>query len=192
MQDERWVEASDPQLIAQCLDGDEKAWQALVSRYKRLVYSIPVKWGFTPEDSVDIFQAVWLDCFRQLASLRDVERLQPWLIRVTVRKCHRFSSNKRARGEDAVPEEELDEVSGVEDPTALFAEIDNEQMLRTALEKLTPRCRQVIQALFFEEPRPSYQAIASRLGLSENSIGFTRERCLNSLKKLLQEMGYLS
>jgi len=185
-----WTEWSDAEIIDACLEGDEKAWQVLVSRYKRLVYSVPVKWGLSPEDAVDIFQAVWLDCFRQLVSLRNVERLQPWLVRVAVRKCHRFSTDKRALSEDSIPEEQLEGVSGIEDPAVLFAELDNEQMLRTAMEKLTPRCREVVHALFFEDPRPSYQAIASRLGLSENSIGFTRERCLNNLKKLLGELGY--
>lgn len=188
--DKLWAESSDAVIIDACLDGDEKAWQALVHRYKRLVYSIPLKWGMAPDDAVDIFQAVWLDCFRQLASLRNMERLQPWLMRVAVRKCHRFSSEKRERGEDSIAEEKMEELSGMEDPTALFAELDKEQLLRTAMETLSPRCKQIIHALFFEDPRPSYQAIASRLGLSENSIGFTRERCLNSLKKALAELGY--
>ncbi len=190
MQDERWIDVSDSQIIAECLEGNEKAWQALVSRYKRLVYSIPIKWGLAPEDAVDIFQAVWLDCFRQLASLRNVDRLQPWLTRVAVRKCHRFTTSKRERGEDAIGDEAMEGASGIEDPRSFFSELDREQLLRRALDKLTPRCRQVIQALFFEDPRPSYEAVASRLGLSENSIGFTRERCLNSLKKLLNELGY--
>src|SRR5207244_175886 len=81
-----------------------------------------------------IFQAVWLDCFRQLASLRNMERLQPWLIRVAVRKCHRFSTDKRARTEDSIPEEQLEELAGSEDSTAIFAELDNEQLLRAELE----------------------------------------------------------
>jgi len=189
--DEPWASSADAEIIDACLGGNEKAWQTLVLRYKRLVYSIPVKWGLSPEDAVDIFQAVWLDCFRQLSSLRDIDRLQPWLIRVAVRKCHRFSESTRARGEsqllvDDSPDSFVDE--GM--PPAFAAEIDRDQTLRTAVEKLPPRCRQVIQCLFFEEPRPSYSAIASRLGLSENSIGFTRERCLKSLRKLLDELGY--
>src|SRR5476649_958292 len=94
-----WNEWLDAEIIEACLDGNEKAWQALVTRYKRLDYSVPVKWGLSPEDAVDIFQAVWLDCFRQLSSLRNMKRLQPWLIRVAVRKCHRFSESARARGE---------------------------------------------------------------------------------------------
>ena len=187
---ESWNECSDGQLVEACLEGNEKAWQTLVTRYRRLVYSIPMKWGFTPEDAVDIFQAVWLDCFRQLVSLRSVDRLQPWLIRVTVRKCHRFSTDRRDRAEDSMIDSELDEMPGLSDPAAFLAELDREQILRVAMEQLPPRCRQVIQLLFFEEPRLSYQDVASRLGLSENSIGFTRERCLNSLRRILADMGY--
>src|SRR5579883_3581352 len=106
-----WTESSDAQIIDACLNGNEKAWQALVKRYKRLVCSIPVKWGMSPADAVDIFQAVWLDCFRQLSSVRDLERLQPWLIRVTVRKCHRFATNRDELAEDAIPEEEMESLS---------------------------------------------------------------------------------
>ena len=119
-----------------------------------------------------------------------MERLQPWLVRVAIRKCHRFSKRSRARGEDPLQESEMEDIAGSEEPSELLAELDQEQILRTALDKLPPRCRQIIQLLFFEDPRPSYQTIASRLGLSENSIGFTRERCLNSLKKILDELNY--
>jgi RNA polymerase sigma factor (sigma-70 family) len=119
-----------------------------------------------------------------------VDRLHPWLIRVTVRKCHRFSTDRRDRAEDSMVDDQLDELPGISDPAAFLAELDREQILRVAMDQLPPRCRQVIQLLFFEEPRLSYQAVASRLGLSENSIGFTRERCLNSLRRILAEMGY--
>ena len=191
MMDGTWSKSADAEIIEACVAGNEKAWAALVMRYKRLVYSVPIKWGLSPDDAVDIFQSVWLDCFRQLASLRNIDRLQPWLIRVAVRKCHRFSQTTRARGESPIldddsPDSAVDELT----PADLVAELDRDQILRTAVERLPPRCKQVIQSLFFEEPRPSYSAIASRLGLSENSIGFTRERCLKSLRKILDELGY--
>src|SRR5438067_11396445 len=114
--DKPWTEWSDAEIVDACLGGDEKAWQALVARYKRLVYSVPVKWGLSPEDAVDIFQGVWLDCFRQLSSLRNVERLQPWLIRVAVGKCHRFLTEKRAGPEDSIPVGPLEEISGTDAP----------------------------------------------------------------------------
>src|SRR2546428_9905951 len=113
--EESWSETPDKLIIDACLEGNEKAWQALVARYKRLVYSIPVRWGLPAEDSVDIFQAVWLDCFRQLSSLRNMERLHPWLVRVAVRKCHRFSTDLRSRGETQVAHDEVDELPGLDD-----------------------------------------------------------------------------
>src|SRR5579871_5918837 len=83
-------ERSDAELIRACLEGDGEAWEILVQRYKRIVYSIPYKYGFSREDGMEIFQAVWLDCFQELHMLRDIDRLQAWLVRITVRKCHRF------------------------------------------------------------------------------------------------------
>lgn len=179
---------SDPELIQACIEGDGAAWEVLVSRYKRLVYSIPFKWGLQREDAMEIFQAVWLDCFQELKLLRDVDRLQAWLVRIAVRKCYRFKEKSKA---DPATVEIMENDQSADDPTGdLIQRLDQEQMIRTAVEKLSPRCKQVIQALFFEEPFPSYATIAGRLGLSPNSVGFTRDRCLERLGKLLQEIGY--
>src|SRR5436190_2052475 len=57
---------SDAELIEACLGGDGDAWEVLVNRYRRLIYSIPFKWGLQREDANEIFQAVWLDCFQEL------------------------------------------------------------------------------------------------------------------------------
>jgi len=179
---------TDAELIQECLDGNGEAWEILVHRYSRLIYSIPFKWGLPREDAMEIFQSVWLDCFQELHSLRDIDRLQAWLVRIAVRKCYRFSANKRSRPED-VEVTEADHVS--EDASRELVErLDREQMIRGGVGKLTERCQQVIKALFFEDPFPGYAAIASRLGLSSNSIGFTRDRCLERLGKLLEELGY--
>jgi len=183
-----FAERSDAELIRSCLEGDGEAWEALVNRYKRLIYSIPYKYGLPREDALEVFQSVWLDCFQELHTLRDVERLQAWLVRITVRKCYRWRQQFRTEPE-RVEIMEGDAVSG--DPShELIRALDQEHMVRTAMDQLSPRCRQVIHALFFEEPFPTYASIAARLGLSTNSIGFTRDRCLERLGTLLQELGY--
>jgi RNA polymerase sigma factor (sigma-70 family) len=179
---------SDADLIQACLDGDGDAWEVLVNRYRRLIYSIPFKWGLRPEDAMEIFQAVWLDCFRELHLLRDVDRLQAWLVRIAVRKCYRLKAGKVGRPEE-VEIFETDHV--LEDQTGnLLRRLDQEQMIRITMDKLTGRCQQVISALFFEDPFPGYAALAERLGLSSNSIGFTRDRCLQRMGKLLEDQGY--
>jgi RNA polymerase sigma factor (sigma-70 family) len=179
---------SDADLIKLCLEGDGDAWEALVHRYKRLVYSIPYKWGLSREDAMEIFQSVWLDCFQELRLLRDVERLQAWLVRIAVRKCYRLSQKNRGQGE-SVEVTEANIMTGDPGPEML-RRLDHEQLIRSAVNKLSPRCKQVIDALFFEEPFPTYAGLAHRLGLSSNSIGFTRDRCLERLGALLEDLGY--
>jgi hypothetical protein len=58
---------TDRELIQDCLCESSDAWEALFHRYKRFVYSFPARWGLNPEDSDEVFQAVWADCFRDLA-----------------------------------------------------------------------------------------------------------------------------
>jgi RNA polymerase sigma factor (sigma-70 family) len=179
---------NDAELIQACLDGDGEAWETLVSRYRKLIYSIPFKWGLQREDALEIFQAVWLDCFQELHSLRDIDRLQAWLVRIAVRKCYRLKTGRMGRPEEV----EIIETDHVSEDVAgnLLHRLDQEQMIRMAMEKLTGRCRDVIAALFFEDPFPGYAALAERLGLSVNSIGFTRDRCLQRMGKLLEDQGY--
>jgi len=179
---------TDTELIAACLEGDAYAWEILVKRYKRLVLSIPFKWGLQREEAMDIFQSVWLDCFQELHLLRDIDRLQAWLIRIAVRKCYRA----RLKGRSDPDNMELVETDlSTDDPTGEFVDrLEKEQLIRTAIAQLSPRCKEIIEALFFEESAPSYAAIAARLGLSPNSIGFTRDRCLERAGKLLEDLGY--
>ena len=49
----------DEQLIDACRNGDEGAWNALVERYERLVYTVPTRYGLTPAEIDDVFQSVW-------------------------------------------------------------------------------------------------------------------------------------
>src|ERR1700704_4983083 len=119
------TDRSDPELIAACLDGDGEAWEALVQRYKRLIYSIPFKYGLGREDAMEIFQSVWLDCFQELHSLRDIERLQAWLVRIAVRKCYRFRERDRSQGTNV---ELMETDLSADDPSeGLVRRLDQEQ-----------------------------------------------------------------
>src|SRR2546427_11423340 len=86
---------SDTRLVQKCLVGDERAWSALIEKYKRLVYSIPVKYGAHPEDAADIFQAVWLELFGALPRVRDSAALRGWLVTVTTHLTFHWQLKRR-------------------------------------------------------------------------------------------------
>ena len=53
-------ERSDTDLVAACRQGEAAAWDALVLRYERLVYTIPLRYGLPRSEAEDVFQSVWL------------------------------------------------------------------------------------------------------------------------------------
>jgi DNA-directed RNA polymerase specialized sigma24 family protein len=75
-------------------------------------------------------------------------------------------------------------------PPETLQEVQQEQLVRDAIQKLSPRCAEMVRMLFFEQPPVPYNELAKRLGLATGSIGFIRGRCLDRLQKILAEMGF--
>ncbi len=142
---------TNKRLVEECLGGNEQAWNILLDRYKNLIYSIPLRYGASPQDAADIFQAVCLDLFNELPRLREPEALQGWLIRVTTNKCYHWKRLQATRGEDS-DTEGLELESRADLPPDVLAMLEREQMIREAIGQLPPRCRQMIELLFFEYP----------------------------------------
>jgi RNA polymerase sigma factor (sigma-70 family) len=180
---------TDTRLVRECLKGDEDAWSALIEKYKRLIYSIPVKYGFNADDANDIFQAVCLELLSELPKLRKPKALPKWLIQVASHKCfHRRRQQQRTEVSDEVEKQPEETVpSQMEE---ILREAEEEQKLRDALSALAPRCRQLVEMLFFEEPARPYRDVAASLGIATGSIGFIRQRCLERLRKQLAEAGF--
>lgn len=184
----------DAQLVRECLRGSEAAWSALIDKYKNLIYSIPIKYGLSPDDATDIFQAVCLEMLSDLPKLRKPKALPKWIIQVAMHKCFHHK-RQLLRVSTAGSAEDLPALSAfpaAENPSAekMLREAQEEQDFREAIASLPPRCQQLIHMLFFEEPARPYQEIASELGLAPGSIGFIRQRCLDKLRSKLEQAGF--
>jgi RNA polymerase sigma factor (sigma-70 family) len=180
---------SDTRLVQKCLVGDERAWSALIAKYKRLVYSIPVKYGAHPEDAADIFQAVWLELFGALPRVRDSAALRGWLVTVTTHLTFHWQL-KRRRAEQTLTDFDDQSVPSEPDaPADLIEQLEREQLVREAVAGLPARCREIIRLLFYQQPPLPYQDLAKHLGLARGSIGFIRGRCLRRLHHTLEQMG---
>ncbi len=176
---------SDSHLVRECLNGNEAAWSALIGKYKNLIFSIPIRYGFSEEDSADIFQAVCMDLLTELPRIREPNALAGWLIQVARNKCFH-----RRQAQENHPLQEIDESRPIKEPEHLVENVEREQALREALLYLSPRCQQLVQMLFFEVPARPYQQVSKELDLAEGSIGFIRRRCLNKLRQRLEQLGF--
>ncbi len=177
----------DDRLVRACLNGSDAAWAALIDKYRRLVASIPVKYQLSADDAADVFQQVWTDLYHDLGHLQRVEGLRSWLITTAARRC----LLTKTRGQRNVPIREVEHVltDARPDAAAIHAEAEREQRIREAIQKLSPRCRKLVDMLFFEDPPRPYLEVARTLGLAEGSIGFIRGRCLTKLRAALEDAG---
>jgi RNA polymerase sigma factor (sigma-70 family) len=187
--DEQRTAWPDTRLVQECLNGTEAAWSALIDKYKNLIFSIPIKYGFSSDDATDIFQAVCLELLSELPKLRKPKALPKWIMQVTAHKCFHY---KRQLQRTQTPESDDEPLEPSTPPRAeeILRQAEEEQALRQAMSDLPPRCRELIHMLFFEEPARPYQQLAAELGLSTGSIGFIRQRCLERLRKRLNEAGF--
>lgn len=178
---EKW---DDTRLVKECLAGNEEAWSGLVEKYKGLIYSIPVKYGLPPQEAADVFQVTCMELLARLPDLREPRALPKWLMQVAHHECYRAKRlQQRVVSRDAEPE------------TPAIAEVlvrqtEEEQNLREAMAALAPRCRRLIEMLFFETPARPYSRVAAELGLAVGSIGFTRRQCIERLRRALEERGF--
>lgn len=182
-------ELSDEQLISACLSEDNGAWEALVSRYERLVYTIPVRYGLTPGEVDDVFQSVWLSLLKNISSLRQPDRVAAWLVTTARRECW-----ERRRGADyeRTVSSSLDTLfidkEGEElTPEEVVGTFRRHEALRDALDRLDERCLALLWHLYYDSTIPSYADIADVLDMPIGSIGPMRARCLKKLRGLVSD-----
>jgi RNA polymerase sigma factor (sigma-70 family) len=188
---EAWT---DVRLVRECLQGREEAWAALLEKYKRLIYSIPIKYGFSPDAASDVFQEICVELLAELPKLREPRALPKWLMEVTAHKCAHIREREQRRPGSAPADADHDALAGVRDARRLtdqiLLDVERDQTLRDALDALSPRCRRLVEMLFFETPPRPYKQIAEELAIACGSIGFIRGRCLERLRATLHKGGF--
>ena len=188
--------ASDKQLFEACRRGDEAAWEQLVDRYQKLIYTIPRRAGLDADQAADVFQEVFTTLLKKLDHIEDPTRLHAWLVTTARRKTWRAISKQQPFVNDAEDDENDDTLASIPDNAALpddvLLKLEEQHRVRVALNGPDERCQKLLKLLFYGgEPRP-YAEIAVALGTSEGSIGPTRARCLQKMLRLLMSFSFLT
>lgn len=145
--------------------------------------------GLSRDDADDIFQETFLRLHQSVGSLEDPLRVAAWaagtaanlsLVALRSRRRRRINdaevlSDDAASAADPLPDEEA--------ASSLLA-----HAARTSIAGLPEKCRDLLTLVILEEA--DYQEISSRLGIPVGSIGPTRARCLDKLRKELASQGF--
>ena len=185
------MDTNDETLVGACRRGDAAAWDALVGRYQRLVYSIPRRAGLDEDLSSEILQTVFARLVEKLDTIEHPDRLHAWLATTAKRETWRVIARRRAAIVTSLDDDSTRiDVDDLRDEAPLADEeierFERQREVREAVGELDERCRRLLTMLFYCAEPPPYSEVAAALGVPEGSIGPTRARCLQKLMSRLK------
>lgn len=177
-------------LVEAAAAGDQQAWDAIVERFSRLLWSVGRSFRLGEDDAADVVQTTWLKLLENLGRIQEPEALPGWLATTARREALRVAQR---RGRDVTVRDDdlgvgLVDQAAVELDLALL-ESERDAALWSGFTQLSERCQHLLRVLMACD-RPAYTEVAGSLGMPIGSIGPTRMRCLGRLEKILGSSSY--
>ena len=185
--DDQHQPPTDADLLRACRTGDATAWEQLLDRYERLVYSIARNTGLSPEDAADITQLTFTYLLQSLDGMSDEGSLRAWLATVAKRHGRRLLIRRLRYQTSEIDDEIIDGLLPGQAKADGIERWELAEWLRSGLERIDERCRRLLRALYFDPCEPSYADIAASIGIAEGSVGPIRARCLKRLRETLSD-----
>jgi RNA polymerase sigma factor (sigma-70 family) len=177
-------ESALSEVVAAASSGDNAAWVHLTDRFGNLITAIARSCRLGDADVGEVVQTTWFRLVENIDRIQQPERIGAWLATTARRESLRLV---RVRGRVVLDSEviELQPDHGPLHDANLLAE-ERSQAVRLAYAKLPPRCQRLLSLLSGDDP-PSYKELSALLDMPIGSIGPTRGRCLEHLRRILME-----
>ena len=188
------AERSDEQLLSAYRDGGEsEAFETLVKRYERELYSYLRRYVGSEAVAEDVFQQTFLQVHLKCDQFEEGRRFRPWVYTIATNqaidyqrrnKRHRMASlNQGRRGSEddgGTLSETL--VSANIEPSAQFEANEQHEAVRKAVAELPEQYQQVVLLVYFQGMK--YREAAEVLGIP---VGTVKSRLHSAITKLSDE-----
>jgi RNA polymerase sigma factor (sigma-70 family) len=181
------IEHQTAELVQRAATGDELAWRRLVDKFGPLLRHVSSTYRLGEAEAADAVATTWFKLVEHIGSLRDGSAVQGWLVTTLRRECL-ARARARSRERPVADFADVNEPVQVVDFDRGLVGVDRRRMVHRALMELSAPQRQMI-AMLFADPPPSYAEISASLAVPIGSIGPTRYRLLDKLRRALSEGG---
>jgi RNA polymerase sigma-70 factor (ECF subfamily) len=132
------TDEDDATLIRRVLDGETAAFEVLVERYQRVLYTVALRMLGNRDDAKDATQTAFVRAYERLASFDEQYRFFSWIYRILVNECLNVIRGRR-------PEDELTPVLATSGgPFESAVSRERQAQVQAALLQLTPEYRAVV------------------------------------------------
>ena len=179
----RLSEKQVTELVLAAAAGNQAAWYGLVDEFNRMIWAVARAHRLSDADAGDVVQVTWLRLLESLDRLHNPARVGGWLATTARRECLRVLNANRRQvpiGDDVVEQESLAPLPGES-----LARVERNEAVRQAFSLLRER-DQALLRLLTAEPSLRYAEISAALGMPVGSIGPSRQRALERLRRELE------
>ena len=183
----------DKQLIGLALDGDQKAYETLLNKYRNLVFSIMLKMIRNPQEAEDLTQEAFMKAFNSLSSFNDEFAFSTWLMKIASNNCIDYLRKRKLRTysihepiqykDEKIEIDIPDQDAG---PEKKMIQSEKREIIENAINELPERYRHVIILRHKEEK--SYEEISELLNLPLGTIKAQIFRAREILNKKLRHV----
>lgn len=168
---------SDAQLVQTFLEGDTSAFEEIMTRYRRMVYSVARKMVETHDDADEVTQKTFISAYKNLKNFEGRSQLKTWLFRIAVNYSKNLIRDRGRREGDEITERTSIQEKGADD---YMAEADEKRLVHEAVRGLPPRQREVLQLRVQQEL--SFAEIAEIVGCSVSAAKVNYHYAVKTLR----------
>jgi RNA polymerase sigma-70 factor (ECF subfamily) len=184
------TEMSDERLVSRAKSGDENAFVELCKRHTNRVFQSTYRVTRNRQDAEDALQNSFMSAFTHIKEFEGKSSFSTWLTRIAINSALMILRKKRNCCEisfegDTETFAAWEPRSPLEDPESLYVREERQRLLRKAVNRLPPVCREVIQLRDTEEY--SAQEIAKTLDITVSAVKSRLSRAKGALRRSMIE-----
>lgn len=160
---------ADTALVQLAKNGDPKAFEQLLSKYKEIIYYTVLKKTGNENDAEDLTMIAFSKAFQSLHSYNGAYAFSTWLFKIANNQCIdfiRLKGRKVPVSNEKEPKFEVQELS--QTPEAVVINEERRQKIREMVEHLPEKYRNIIHLCYFEEL--TYEEIAQRTEIPSGTV----------------------
>ncbi|HEY5245414.1 MAG TPA: sigma-70 family RNA polymerase sigma factor [Acidimicrobiales bacterium] len=175
------------EVVAAAAAGDSQAWNVLTNRFGGMIMAVARSCRLNDADVGEVHQMTWLRLVENIGRIEQPERIGAWLATTAKRESLRIVRSKARVTFDHEGLLQRPDVDAKPLDAGPIAE-ESSDAVRRAFALLPAHCQRLLGLLAGDNP-PSYKEISKTLSMPIGSIGPTRGRCLEHLRRIMEELG---
>lgn len=179
--------SGEVKLVERCLQGDDAAWEAIVTAYTKRIYNLSYRYTNRRDEAEDLTQEIFIRVYQNMKSYRaGAGSFQNWILKVArnliidrYRQARRF---QKSGGSDELESLDLMDEK-LPNPLRMVEQSEAARFLRDGLNTLSPELKEAV--ILRDLEAMSYQEIAELLSIPEGTVKSRINRGRIELARLL-------